>query len=66
VAGAHLVGDRADPADAGGDVGSLLVRTAAKERLEESRRLEDLELDLFDDAIVDSNAEGASPSTRAT
>ena len=39
--GAHLVGDRADPADARGDVGRLEERAAAQERLEEPRRLED-------------------------
>ena len=41
---AHLVGDRADAADARGDVGRLAVGAAAQERLEEARRLEDAEL----------------------
>ena len=43
---AHLVGDRADSADAGRDVGRLGERTPAEERLEEARRLEDPELDV--------------------
>ena len=43
VDGAHLVGDRADAADAGGDIGGLGEVPAAQERLEEARRLEDLE-----------------------
>ena len=41
VHGAHLVGDRADAADARGDVGRLGEGAAAQERLEEARRLED-------------------------
>ena len=51
--GAHLVGDRADPADAGGDVGRLGEVPAAQERLEEARRLVDLELHVRHDAVVD-------------
>ncbi len=41
---AHLVGDRANAADAGGDVRRLGEGAAAQERLEEARRLEDGEL----------------------
>jgi len=44
VAGAQLVGDRADPADAGGDVRRLHERAPAQERLEEARRLVDAQL----------------------
>ena len=53
LAGAHLVGDRADAADAGGDVGQLGVGAAAQERLEEARRLEDVQLDVGDLALAD-------------
>ena len=48
---AHLVRDRADAADAGGDVGRLEEGAAAQERLEEARRLEDPQLDLVDLAV---------------
>ena len=51
--GAHLVRDRADAADAGGDVRRLRERAAAKEGLEEARRLVDVELDLVDPAVLD-------------
>lgn len=37
AAGAHLVGDRADAAHPGGDVGRFGVGASAQERLEESR-----------------------------
>ena len=43
VAGAHLVGDRADAADAGGDVRHFAEVAAAQEGLEEPRRLVDLQ-----------------------
>ena len=42
VHGAHLVRDRADAADARGDVGRLGEGAAAQERLEEARRLVDV------------------------
>jgi hypothetical protein len=48
VDGAHLVGDRTDPADARGDVGRLGERTPAQEGFEEARRLEQLQLDVGD------------------
>jgi hypothetical protein len=50
---AHLVGDRADPADAGGDVRRLGEGAPAQERLEEARRLVDLQLDVVDAAVSD-------------
>ena len=56
---AHLVGDRADPADAGGDVRRLGPGPAAQERLEEPRRLEDAQLDVGDLAVVDDDVHGA-------
>ena len=43
---AHLVGDRADPADPRRDVGRLALTAASQERLEESRRLVDPQLDV--------------------
>ena len=48
---ARLVGDRADPADPGGDVRRLEEGAAAQERLEEARRLEDPQLDVLDRAV---------------
>ncbi len=54
-AGAHLVGDRADAADAGGDVGWLGAGPSAQERLEEPRRLVDLEPDVADLARGDAD-----------
>ena len=72
--GAHLVGDRADAADARGDVGRLGEAAAAQERLEEARRLEDVQLDVVDLAVADPDVqralaldagEGRRPSMRA-
>jgi len=51
--GAHLIGDRADAADSRGDVGGLGERAAAKQRLEEARRLVDAQLDVDDLAPVE-------------
>ncbi len=63
---AHLVGDRADAADARRDVGRLAERAAAQERLEEARRLEDPELDVLDARRPARRTDIApSPSTRA-
>ena len=42
MTGAHLVGDRADSADARGDVGRLVVSRPREKSFEEPRRLEDL------------------------
>lgn len=53
TAGTHLVGDGTDPADAGGEVGWLRVRSAPEEGFEEPRRLVDLEPRLDDGAVVD-------------
>ncbi len=60
-AGTHLVGDRTDPADAGGEVGWLRVRSAPEEGLEEPRRLVDLEPRLDDRAVVDPQVQRGLP-----
>jgi hypothetical protein len=57
-AGAHLIGDRADPADPGGDVRRLGPGPAAQERLEEARRLEDPQLHVGDQPVVDDDVHG--------
>jgi hypothetical protein len=57
VARAHLVGDWADPADAGRDVRRLEVGAPPKERLEEAWRLEDLQLDVLDPVVLDTDRE---------
>ncbi len=44
LAGAHLVGDRADAADPGGDVGRLRGLPTSQQRLEEAGRLVDAQL----------------------
>ncbi len=59
VARARDVGDRADAADARRDVGRLGELPAAQERLEEARRLEDLELDVLDLVAAHSHEQGA-------
>ena len=51
LAGAHLVGDGADPADPRGDVGRLGEGPAAQEGLEEARRLVDAQADVGDLAV---------------
>ncbi len=51
VDGAHLVRDRADAADARHQIGQLVGAAAAREGLEEARRLVDLEAQV-DDAIA--------------
>ena len=56
---AHLVGDRADPADPGGDVGDLREAAPAQEGLEEAGRLIDVELDLLDLSAGDAHDHGA-------
>src|ERR1019366_6293863 len=52
LARAHLVRDRADAADARGDVGNLGVRAPSQEGLEEARGLEDAQLDITNLAIT--------------
>ena len=59
----HLVGDRADAADAGDDVDDLVGRPADDQALEVARRLEDLEVRLLDDAVA-GPAAGAIPRLR--
>ena len=56
---AHLVGDGADPADAGGDVRGFRPRPAAQERLEEPRWLEDAQLHVGDAAVLDDDVHAA-------
>ena len=51
IAGADLVGDRADAAYARGDVGRLGIGPSAQECLEEPRRLVDVQLDAVDCAV---------------
>ena len=57
--GAHLVGDRADAADAGGDVRRFRVGTPAQECLEEPRRLEDAKLRVAHLAVADDDGQRA-------
>jgi hypothetical protein len=40
--GTHLISHRADAADSRGDVGDILQRAAAQQRLKQPRRLEDM------------------------
>ena len=67
VDGGHLVGDRADAADARDDVDDLVRRSADDEPLEVARRLEDLEVRLRHlrrrGRVSDSRP---SPSTRVS
>jgi hypothetical protein len=56
---AHLVRDRADAADARGDVGRLEVRAPAQERLEESRRLENPQLHVAHAFALEADAQRA-------
>ncbi len=51
-AGARLIGNRADPADPRRNVRWLGVSPAPQEGLEETRRLEDLELHRLDRAVT--------------
>ena len=55
--GAHLVGDGADAADPRGDIGDLGELAAAQQGLEETRRLEDVQLDVVDPAVADADVE---------
>ncbi|MCR6630645.1 MAG: hypothetical protein NVV74_11675 [Magnetospirillum sp.] len=55
----HHVGDGADAADAGGDVGHLGIVAALEEGLEETRRLEDAEMQLLHLAVADLDRQRA-------
>ena len=59
VHAAHLVGDRANPADAGDNVEHLLVPAPAQQCLEEARRLEDTQSDRIYGAIANMKFERA-------
>ena len=59
VHAAHLVSDRADPADAGDDVEHLAKAAPAQQCLEEPRRLEDAEADRLDRAVANMKFERA-------
>ena len=59
VDGAHLVGDRADPADARDDVQDLVRRPAANQPFEVAWCLEDPEVRLDDVAVLDDQPERA-------
>ena len=56
---AHLVGHRADAADAGGDIRGFVELPASQESLEEPGRLEDLQLDFGHGAAFDPEVEAA-------
>ncbi len=56
---AHLVGDRADPADACRDVGRLGERAAAQQPLEEARRLVDPQRHVGHPPVADRHAHRA-------
>ncbi len=56
---AHLVGDRADAADSGGDVDDFVGRSTDHELLKVARRLEDRQAGLDDVAVVDAQLERA-------
>jgi len=51
---AHLVGDRADAADSGGDVDDFVGRPTDDELLEVARRLEDRQAGFGDVAVRDA------------
>ncbi len=57
----HLIRDRTDAADARHDVRHLAEVASAQERLEEPRRLVDLELQPRDLAVVDADVQRALP-----
>jgi iron complex transport system ATP-binding protein len=59
VAGAHLVGHRADAADAGGEVRGLGAVPPAQHRFEEPRRFEEPEARVGDRVPVEGEGEGA-------
>ena len=59
VGGAHLIGHRADAADARGDVRRFHVEPPLQEGLEKPGRLEDLQLQMLDLAILDDDIQRA-------
>ena len=64
---AHLVGDRADAADARDDVRHLAAVAPLEEFLEQARRLEDAQLERLDAPVVRcADRSAPSPSTRAS
>ena len=50
---AHLVGDRADAADAGDGIDHLVIAAALEELLEIARRFEDIQRQFLDPAALD-------------
>ncbi len=56
--GAHLVGHGTDAADARHHVRHLAPGASLEEFLEEARRLEDAQLQLFDTAVLDTQVQG--------
>src|SRR6187551_214196 len=58
---AHLVSDRADSANASGDVGRFFQLSPAEQRLEISRRLVDSELKFLDFAVEYTYGQRAFP-----
>ena len=56
---AHLVGDRADAADARGDVGRFGKVPPAQKGFEQSGRLVDLQFDIRDAVALELDVEGA-------
>ena len=61
VDGAHLIRDRADAADARGEVGGLARVASAQERFKEARGLEDFEAEVEQIAVAHAEVEGALP-----
>ncbi len=54
---AHLVGDRADAANSGGDVGYFFQGPTAQQRLEQPRRFENRQLHVFDPIAAKANVQ---------
>ena len=61
VARADLVGDRADPADPGGEVRRLGMGTPAQERFEKPGRLIDVEFDAFQHTVFEGDVQRPFP-----
>ncbi len=57
----HLIGDRADSADTGGDVGNFFEGTSAQKAFKETRWFVDCELDIFDGVAVEPNDQSTFP-----